>query len=146
MSGFRKHRFDILVATDIAARGIDVECVSHVVNFDMPTTPDAYTNRIGRTGRAEREGKAYTLVTGDDQALVRAVEERIGSRITRRGVNAIKSARVPRRVQTPRRGEKRTRQRAIGEKSFNSPAKTLARDPGDVAGPVLYGGSSCGNS
>ena len=58
MRGFRDHDFDVLVATDIAARGIDVVQVSHVVNFDMPTTPDAYTHRIGRTGRAE-VGRAH---------------------------------------------------------------------------------------
>ncbi len=63
MDGFRKREFDVLVATDIAARGLDVEKVSHVVNYDMPNTSDAYTHRIGRTGRAEREGKAYTFVT-----------------------------------------------------------------------------------
>jgi len=87
MDGFRQRRFDILVATDIAARGIDVQQVSHVVNFDMPSTVDAYTHRIGRTGRAEREGKAYTFVTADDAPLVRAVERRIGSSILRKAVS-----------------------------------------------------------
>ncbi len=91
MNGFRKRRFDILVATDIAARGIDVAEVSHVVNFDMPGTPDAYTHRIGRTGRAEREGVAYTFVTAADHELVRAVEKRIGSRIDRHGAVAIEA-------------------------------------------------------
>ena len=86
MDGFRQRQFDILVATDIAARGIDVAQVSHVVNFDMPNTPDAYTHRIGRTGRAEREGKAYTFVTADDHALVGAVERRIGEVIPRRSI------------------------------------------------------------
>jgi ATP-dependent RNA helicase RhlE len=86
MEGFRQRRFDILVATDIAARGIDVQQVSHVVNFDMPSTVDAYTHRIGRTGRAEREGKAYTFVTGDDRQLVGAVERRIGTPIPRKTV------------------------------------------------------------
>ncbi|HXV76754.1 MAG TPA: DEAD/DEAH box helicase [Candidatus Polarisedimenticolaceae bacterium] len=84
MTGFRQRRFDVLVATDIAARGIDVEQVSHVVNFDMPGTPDAYTHRIGRTGRAERDGRAYTFVTTDDRAMVEQVERRIGQRIPRR--------------------------------------------------------------
>lgn len=83
MDGFRHHAFDILVATDIAARGLDVAQVSHVVNFDMPATPDAYTHRIGRTGRSEREGKAYTFVSAEDAALVRAVEHRIGASIPR---------------------------------------------------------------
>jgi ATP-dependent RNA helicase RhlE len=70
MDGFRTKQFDILVATDIAARGIDVEQVSHVVNFDMPNTPDA-----------------YTVVTADDHALVRALERRFGTAIPRRTVD-----------------------------------------------------------
>ena len=84
MSGFRSRRFDILVATDIAARGIDVEGVSHVINFDVPNTPEAYTHRLGRTGRAEREGVACTFVTGDDRDWVRATERMIGTAIPRR--------------------------------------------------------------
>ncbi|HUV13798.1 MAG TPA: DEAD/DEAH box helicase [Acidobacteriota bacterium] len=95
MDGFRQRRFDILVATDIAARGIDVEQVSHVVNFDMPSTVDAYTHRIGRTGRAEREGKAYTFVTGDDRQLVGAVERRIGASIPRKTVEGFAAIRFP---------------------------------------------------
>ena len=63
LADFKHGRIRILVATDIAARGIDVEQVSHVVNFDMPSTPDGYTHRIGRTGRSERQGRAYTFVT-----------------------------------------------------------------------------------
>jgi ATP-dependent RNA helicase RhlE len=86
MNGFRDHEFDVLVATDIAARGIDVQQVSHVVNFDMPGTPDAYTHRIGRTGRAEREGRAYTLVTDEDGPMIRSVEARIGLSIPRRSI------------------------------------------------------------
>jgi ATP-dependent RNA helicase RhlE len=84
MDGFRKRRFDILVATDIASRGLDVEQVSHVVNFDMPSTAEAYTHRIGRTGRSERDGKAYTFVTVEDHAMVREVERRIGTPLPRR--------------------------------------------------------------
>jgi ATP-dependent RNA helicase RhlE len=83
MSGFRAHRFDVLVATDIAARGIDVSGVSHVINFDVPNTPEAYTHRIGRTGRAEREGIAFTFVTRDDHAWLRATERMIGAPIRR---------------------------------------------------------------
>jgi ATP-dependent RNA helicase RhlE len=83
MEGFRARRFHVLVATDIAARGIDVEQVSHVVNFDMPTTVEGYTHRIGRTGRAERRGRAYTFVTPEDHDLVRAVERRMGAAIPR---------------------------------------------------------------
>jgi ATP-dependent RNA helicase RhlE len=95
MNGFRRKEYDVLVATDIAARGIDVEQVSHVVNFDMPTTPDAYTHRIGRTGRSEREGRAFTFVTTDDFEMVRAVEHRIGLQIPRRSVEGIESIEIP---------------------------------------------------
>ena len=86
MRGFRSRRYDILVATDIVARGIDVSDVSHVINFDVPDTPEAYTHRIGRTGRAERRGKASTFVTADDSGWVRATERMIGSSIPRRKV------------------------------------------------------------
>jgi ATP-dependent RNA helicase RhlE len=86
LDGFRAGDFRILVATDIAARGIDVQSISHVINYDMPDTTDAYTHRIGRTGRAERTGEAYTLVTADDAAEVRAVEKVLGYRLERRTV------------------------------------------------------------
>ncbi len=95
MDGFRKRKFDVLVATDIAARGIDVEQVSHVVNFDMPDTTDAYTHRIGRTGRSDRRGKAYTFVTADDRALVAQVEKRLGAPIPRRQVDGVETIAFP---------------------------------------------------
>ncbi len=81
MRGFRTRRYDILVATDIAARGIDVSDVSYVINFDVPSTPEAYTHRIGRTGRAENEGLACTFVTGSDRAWLGATERMIGAPI-----------------------------------------------------------------
>ena len=83
MRGFRSRQFDILVATDIVARGIDVSGVSHVINFDVPNTPEAYTHRIGRTGRSERDGVACTFVTGGDHGWLRATERMIGSSIER---------------------------------------------------------------
>ncbi|MHC4261315.1 MAG: DEAD/DEAH box helicase [Planctomycetota bacterium] len=81
MDGFRSGSFDVLVATDIAARGIDVAGVSHVINFDVPNTPEAYTHRIGRTGRAERQGSAFTFATRDDGAQIRAIEKHLGEKI-----------------------------------------------------------------
>lgn len=84
IDGFRNGRYDILVATDIAARGIDVADISHVVNFDMPDTVDAYTHRIGRTGRAHQAGEAFTLSVQKDEPLVRAIEKVLGGRIERR--------------------------------------------------------------
>ncbi len=74
LDGFRDGSLKILVATDIAARGIDVLDISHVVNYDMPDSMDAYTNRIGRTGRVGKAGDAFTLVTGEDTAMVRSLE------------------------------------------------------------------------
>ncbi len=112
MTGFRDRRFDVLVATDIAARGIDVERVSHVVNFDMPGTVDAYTHRIGRTGRAEREGKAYTFVTPADHVLVREVERRLGAPIPRRQAAGIPAAEIAEAAVSPRpAGARRRRPR-----------------------------------
>lgn len=75
LNGFRSGHFQIMVATDIAARGLDVESISHVINFDMPETADAYIHRIGRTGRAERSGDAFTLVTPEDEEMVLVLEK-----------------------------------------------------------------------
>ena len=86
MRGFRTRRFDILVATDIAARGLDVSGVSHVINYDVPNTPEAYTHRIGRTGRSEHEGAAFTFVTNGDRAWVKSTERMIGTPIPRRQI------------------------------------------------------------
>ncbi len=113
MAGFRKRRFDVLVATDIAARGIDVEQVSHVVNFDMPNTPDAYTHRIGRTGRADRQGKAYTFVTAEDHQVVAQVERRLRMSIPRREVHGIQSTPLP-QLGTRSRDSGPRRRRAAG--------------------------------
>ena len=71
LNGFRSGEFQILVATDIAARGIDVSNVSHVINFDIPATPEAYIHRNGRTGRAECSGEAFTLVTKEPRRTPR---------------------------------------------------------------------------
>jgi ATP-dependent RNA helicase RhlE len=86
IDGFRRGKYDILVATDIAARGIDVPEISHVINYDMPDTVDAYTHRIGRTGRAHLTGEAFTLVTFKDEPIVQGVERALGARIERRTV------------------------------------------------------------
>jgi ATP-dependent RNA helicase RhlE len=84
LNGFRVGKYDILVATDIAARGIDVTDISHVINFDMPDTVDAYTHRIGRTGRVEQTGEAYTFTGQADEPIIRDIEKTIGARIERR--------------------------------------------------------------
>lgn len=92
MDGFRNGQYKVLVATDIAARGIDVQKVSLVVNFDVPNTPDAYTHRIGRTGRAERSGEALTFVTSEDFGAVKDIERKLGEAIPRRKIDGFKAA------------------------------------------------------
>jgi ATP-dependent RNA helicase RhlE len=84
LDGFRNGSYQILVATDIAARGIDVLTISHVINYDMPDTTDAYTHRIGRTGRAAKTGDAFTFVTREDEPQVKSIERVLGSPIERR--------------------------------------------------------------
>jgi ATP-dependent RNA helicase RhlE len=84
LDGFRNGKFQVLVATDIAARGIDVRKISHVINYDMPNSPDAYIHRIGRTGRADQSGDAFTLITSDDKKMVDAIDRVIGSKVERR--------------------------------------------------------------
>ena len=84
LDGFKSGQHQILVATDLAARGIDVEAISHVINFDMPATVDDYTHRIGRTGRAAKTGDAFTFTTHEDESSVRAIERVLGFKIERR--------------------------------------------------------------
>ena len=83
MNGFRDGTFQILVATDIAARGIDVTQISHVINYDMPDTADAYTHRIGRTGRNAKTGDAFTFITSEDEIMVRSIERVLGAKVKR---------------------------------------------------------------
>ena len=75
LNGFKQGKYQIMVATDIASRGLDIDGISHVINFDMPDTADAYIHRIGRTGRAQRTGEAFTFMTPDDLALVQRIEK-----------------------------------------------------------------------
>ncbi len=83
LSGFRDGRFEVLVATDIAARGLDIAGVSHVINFDVPQHPEDYVHRIGRTGRAEHTGDALTLMVAEDAKHVYDIERFIGQKVPR---------------------------------------------------------------
>jgi len=83
LRGFREGRFEVLVATDIAARGLDIADVSHVVNYDVPQHPEDYIHRIGRTGRAEASGDAFTIMTAEDTSHVFAIERFISKKIER---------------------------------------------------------------
>jgi ATP-dependent RNA helicase RhlE len=83
LEGFKAGRFPVLVATDIAARGIDVNELGHVVNFDVPQAPEDYIHRVGRTGRAEATGEAFTLVSPEEEGDLRDIEKAIGRRLPR---------------------------------------------------------------
>jgi ATP-dependent RNA helicase RhlE len=87
LEGFRAGRYRVLVATDVAGRGIDVEGISHVINYDMPDTVETYVHRAGRTARVEAIGQAVSLVTPADEPTVRAIERTIGQTIQRRRLN-----------------------------------------------------------
>ena len=106
LQGFRSGFHDIMVATDIAARGLDVESISHVINFDMPDTADAYIHRIGRTGRAERLGDAFTLVTPEDDDMIRTLERIMHEPLVRLTIPDFDYA-----VAAPPRGERDSRGR-----------------------------------
>ncbi|MBU0704744.1 MAG: C-terminal helicase domain-containing protein, partial [Chloroflexi bacterium] len=84
INGFRDGKYDVLVATDIASRGIDVIEITHVINFDIPDTVDAYTHRIGRTGRAHQTGVAYTFASEENELMVHEIEKVLGTQIERR--------------------------------------------------------------
>ena len=83
LRGFREGRFEVLVATDIAARGLDIADVSHVINYDVPQHPEDYIHRIGRTGRMEHTGDALTLMVAEDARHVNAIERFISQKISR---------------------------------------------------------------
>src|SRR5215467_4015309 len=83
LRGFRDGRYEVLVATDIAARGLDIADVSHVVNYDVPQHPEDYIHRIGRTGRMEATGDAFTLMVAEDSKHVAAIERFIGQKVAR---------------------------------------------------------------
>ena len=84
LNGFRDGRFEVLVATDIAARGLDIQQVSHVINFDVPQHPEDYVHRIGRTGRAQSNGDALTLMVASDSKHMESIERFIGQKISRK--------------------------------------------------------------
>lgn len=151
MSGFRNGTFQILVATDIAARGIDVTQISHVINYDIPNTTDAYTHRIGRTGRAAKTGDAYTLVTGEDKDMIRSIESVLGSPIERRTIEgfdySVTTSRKDTEFDRPPREQQRSRQLKKTEPS--SRPRTAAADPykkGSQAQPARSTGAYRGTA
>jgi ATP-dependent RNA helicase RhlE len=87
LAGFDAGRFKVLVATDVASRGIDVQNIAHVINYDLPAIPEDFIHRVGRTGRAGLRGRASTLVAGAEVAELRVIERALKLRITRKQLN-----------------------------------------------------------
>ena len=111
LEGFKAGRYEVMVATDIAARGIDIAGVSHVINYDVPQHPEDYVHRIGRTGRAEQPGDAFTLVAPDDFKKLAAIERFIGQKIPRL---VLEGFAPPPRSESPAKKLKVTEVRADG--------------------------------
>jgi superfamily II DNA/RNA helicase len=122
MTAFREGRIRTLVATDIAARGIDVDGVSHVINYDLPNIPDTYVHRIGRTARAGASGVAISLVTGEEMAYLRDIEKLIRMQVALTGGERHwdpLTGEGPARGRNPRPQRGRGRKRADGDRSSN---------------------------
>jgi len=141
LAGFKARRFRVLVATDIAARGIDVEALSHVINFDVPNVPDDYIHRVGRTARAELTGDAFTFVAPEEEGELRAIERAIGKqlpRVTLPGFDYTK--RSTERLEVPireriaairaRKAEDRARAKINAEQRAQTDAKPRPTHPG----------------
>ena len=124
INGFKDGKYDILVATDIASRGIDVSEVSHVINFDMPNTVDDYINRIGRTGRAKNKGEALTFVVSGDEYLVRRIESILKAKIDRRTIEDIDYGKTA--VRNPNTREHSKRNENSGFKGYRKGRSTGA--------------------
>jgi ATP-dependent RNA helicase RhlE len=140
LAGFKSGTFRVLVATDIAARGIDVEALSHVVNFDVPAVPDDYIHRVGRTGRAEMTGDAFTFVAPQEEGDLRAIERAIGRALPRITLPDFDYSAHPQRpLEMPhgeriaairsRKAEERARARKKAERRQTTPRTDAAAAP-----------------
>jgi superfamily II DNA/RNA helicase len=124
---FKNDEINILVASDVAARGLDVKGVSHVINFDVPWQPDDYIHRIGRTGRAGMKGIAITLATREDGEAVARIEKLIGHKIPRSGEAPEPAAEKP-----PRQAKRETAKRQPKPKAPPAPVKQERAPERDV--------------
>ncbi len=146
MTDFKNGRSRVLVATDVAARGIDIEALSHVVNFDVPHIPDDYIHRVGRTARAGATGEAFTFVSPEEQGELRAIERAVAKRLPTRtltGFNySVKTAEI---LEIPlgeriaairaRKAEERARAKVKAERNAQSPSSRSAARPEGSARP-----------
>jgi ATP-dependent RNA helicase RhlE len=155
LADFKNGKFRVLVATDIAARGIDVEALSHVVNFDVPHVPEDYIHRVGRTARAEMTGDAFTFVSPEEERDMRAIEKAIGRRLPRISVPGFNYALTPteklevplaeriaairaRKAQERQRAAEKARRRVAGV-SVSAALPKAATSPGRHTPPHRWG-------
>ena len=138
LAGFKSGRYKVLVATDIVARGIDVEALEHVVNFDVPHLPEDYIHRVGRTARAEATGDAYTFVSPEEERDLKAIERAVGKALPRRTVQGFDYAHRPQeRFEVPiqeriaeirkRKADDRARAKEKAERKAQREAEEAAR-------------------
>ncbi len=138
LAGFKNGRFRVLVATDIVARGIDVEALEHVVNFDVPHLPEDYIHRVGRTARKDATGDAYTFVSPDEERDLKAIERAVGKPIPRRVVEGFDYRNKPvERFEVPiqeriaeiraRKAEERARAKAKADRKAQREAEEATR-------------------
>lgn len=155
LEGFKDGRYRVLVATDIVARGIDVEALDHVVNFDVPAQPEDYIHRVGRTARAEATGEAYTLVSPEEESEVRAIERAVGRAIPRRTLEGFDyTVRVEERFEVPigeriaeiraRKADERARAREKAQRKDEAVRTEEARQRAAAARRSSGGGSPQG--
>jgi ATP-dependent RNA helicase RhlE len=147
LAGFKSGKVKVLVATDIVARGIDVEALGHVVNFDVPNVPDEYIHRVGRTARAENTGDAFTFVSSEEEADLAAIERAIGRRLPRVTLPGFDYARkTTERLEVPlgerlaahraKRTEDRARTRAKEERRAVAPAAAAPKPAPKPSSPL----------
>jgi ATP-dependent RNA helicase RhlE len=147
LAGFKSGKYRVLVATDIAARGIDITALGHVVNFDVPMAPDDYIHRVGRTARAEATGDAFTFVAPDEEAELRNIERAVGKPLPRVTVPDFDyKARPTTRLEVPlaeriatiraRKAEERARARANAERRAAHQVRQTAPRPGPAPRPT----------
>ncbi|MCA3544711.1 MAG: DEAD/DEAH box helicase, partial [Rhodobacter sp.] len=145
LDGFRDGTLRLLVASDVAARGLDIPAVSHVFNFDVPSHPEDYVHRIGRTGRAGRLGKAFTIATPSDDKYLAAIETLVKMPIPRAGAPAIgisdtaepDARRPPARERGPKRGDRNRPVRDHGREAPREPIRNVP--PAEAEAPVPPG-------
>jgi ATP-dependent RNA helicase RhlE len=151
LEGFKSGKIKVLVATDIVARGIDVEELGHVVNFDVPHQPEDYIHRVGRTARADATGDAFTFVSPEEEGDLRAIERAIGHKLLRVTLPDFDYAQRPaERFEVPiaeriaairaRKAEERARARAKAERKAQREAEEKSRPAAARSRPRRRGG------